>query len=173
MKQNIAVMGKVGVWTSARHGIFSFAFCSLLLPFSCHMRRSFFQCLQLDASYCQVFYPVTVKKLIVLQEWTSASHSACISYIWSKLEWSVCFAKEMIVCSSCFFGLAFVPDRSSISNITAHANEFKFGKRWIGCRVTLLFHRGRGMLQMHLCALDLLKRSTNKSILTLSVGALH
>lgn len=29
------------------------------------------------------------------------------------------------------------------------------------------------MLEMHLCALDLLKRSANKSILTLSVGALH
>lgn len=62
MKQNIALMGKVGVWTSARHGIFSFAFCSLLLPFSCHI-RSFFQCLQLDASYCQVFLPSYRKEI--------------------------------------------------------------------------------------------------------------
>lgn len=42
MERNTVLMGEVGVWTSARHVIFSFSFCALLLPFLCHIRRSFF-----------------------------------------------------------------------------------------------------------------------------------
>lgn len=61
----------------------------------------------------------------------------------------------------------------SLTSLIMQMSLFKLGKRLIGCRVTLLFHRSREMLQMHLCALDLLKKGANKSILTFSVGVLH
>lgn len=61
----------------------------------------------------------------------------------------------------------------SLTSLVMLMGLFKFGKRLIGYRVTLPFHRSREMLQMHLCALNPLKKSASKSILTFSVDVLH